>query len=170
MEKHNKNLPPICTARHYLYHSLKKKEVKENDDVCVSLPEHKEGKRKMVANKSVVFNNDESFSPPTVYNLEFRNYASLNSESPSGKVLMNSTSLRMKMNEDWKKNKKKSRYDLHEGSSKTSLSLSKSKDKIAHVILNSKHEELKGVSVMRTNSNKMFTPRMTKTDLSKRQA
>ena len=52
----------------------------------------------LLANKSLVFKKDQTIYQPTVYNVEFRNYASLQHEYSTSKLLMNSTSMRMKMN------------------------------------------------------------------------
>ena len=138
IEKHHTNLPPICTGRHYLFHSLQKPVDQKNNPIKeLCSPASKGSLGKLVSNNSSIFNDDKNTYQPTVYNLKFKNFVSLSSEYSSNRPLMNSTSMRMKMNDNWKNNKK-NRISLELNSSKTTLEVNKSREQLNTIVMNAK--------------------------------
>ena len=80
---------------------------------------------------------------------------------------MNSTAMRMKMNDNWKK----TRMSLDLNSSKTNLQVNKSREQLNTVVINARTIDFMENNPLKPSKSKVMIPsRTSKTDLSEKQS
>lgn len=115
---HGSNLPPICSARHYLFHTIPTTNVKEKElesGILLGKDRGRDEQMKSINLEKESEKDKNIFKPRTsIYNLEFTK--KIKAGQPHTVLPMNSTSLRLRMSGNWRAH----RY-MENQSSRTSL-------------------------------------------------
>lgn len=170
LEKHHTaTLPPICSGRHYLFHSLAASTLEKQGTSSVVLGKDKRlGKQEQYSSLNLEKGNHNTniFKPKTsIYNLQFAKRPKIESIRVKETLPMNSTSLRLRMSGSWKPN----RY-IDQHSSRASLESGESviSPKMKTIVLNSEVID-RAEKDLQLNSNQ-FSPKMSKLNLPKKQS